>query len=275
MGRAIIVPNITFSSNLGKVTASGWPFNSIELNVQTGMKGGAQGSAVYGDYLFGGQKDNGKITIYNLSTSTLVQTVTVPNSAVSGRHMNSLCFGHLKYDESDEFPLLYGGGNLSNLINIVDIYRVVRANDAFTITRIGSIDISMIGYADVAYWGDKLILQRDKIYVVTPPSTNETSYTLTQSDIVAQYDRGASRQYAQQPCVYKDCICMLYFDTYTSKGTYDFVMKVVDLNSGKIVMDSEFNYNNNYNTEFEAAIVWNGNMYLVNSSNGYLVNLLV
>ena len=275
MGRAIIVPNVTFSSNLGKVTASGWPFKTIELSMQTGMKGGAQGSAVYGDYLFGGQKDNGQITIYNLSTSTLVQTVTVPDSAVSGRHMNSLCFGHLKYDESDEFPLLYGGGNLSSLINIVDVYRVTKTNDTFTITRVGSIDVSILGYVDVAYWGDKLILCKDKVYIVNPPSASETSHTLTQSDIVAQYDRGSGRAYTQQPCTYKNYVCLTFFNTNTSKGTYDFIMKVMDLNNGDIVMYSEFNYNNNYNIEFEAAVVWDGSMYMVNKDNGFLVKMLV
>ena len=64
MGKAILVPNITFSSNLGKVTCSEWPYNAIDLKAQSGMVGSGQGSAVYGDYLFGGYKDNAQIRIY-------------------------------------------------------------------------------------------------------------------------------------------------------------------------------------------------------------------
>lgn len=275
MGRAIIVPNITFSSNLGKVTASGWPFNSIELKVQAGMQGGIQGSAIYGDYLFNGHQNNGQITIYNLSTSALAQTIIVPDSAVSGRHMNSLCFGHLKYSSSDEYPLLYGGGNLGELTNIIDIYRVVRSDNTFSITRVGSIDTSMVGYVDVAYWDDKLVLCGNKIYIVNPPSADDMEHVLTSSDIIAQYERGAVRTYIQQPCVYDDHLYIPYFNTYTSKGTYDFMMKVIDLNTGNVVMNAEFNYNNNYNIEFEAIIVWNNNLYIVSNGSGYSVNLCI
>lgn len=275
MGKAILVPNITFSSNLGKVTCGEWPYKSIELIRQAGIVGSAQGSAVYGDYLFGGNADNAQIKIYNLQTYRNVQTLTVPNSAVSGRHMNSLCFGHLKYDDSDEYPLMYGGGNINDLINIVDIYRVVRSDNNFSITRVGSIDTSIIGYVDVAYWDDKLVLCGNKIYIVNPPAADDMEHVVTDSDIVAQYEKGAVRPYIQQPCVYNDHLYIPYFNTHTSKGTYDFLMKVMDLNTGNVVMNSEFNYNNNYTIEFEAAIVWNNSLYVVNKTSGYLVNLSI
>lgn len=273
MGKAILVPNITFSSNLGKVTCSEWPYNAIELKAQSGMVGSGQGSAVYGDLLFGGYKDNAQIRIFNLQTTAPSQYITVPDSAVSGRHMNSLCFGHLKYDESDEYPLLYGGGNLDALANIIDIYRVVRSDNTFSITRVGSINVSMLGYVDVAYWDNKLVLCGNKIYIVNPPSADDMEHVLTSNDIIAQYERGTVRTYIQQPCVHNDYLYIPYFNTSTSKGAYDFMMKVMDLNTGNVVMNSEFNYNKNYSIEFESVITWNSNLYIVNNTSGYSVNL--
>lgn len=274
MGKAILVPNITFSSNLGKVTCSEWPYNAIELKAQSGMVGSGQGSAVYGDLLFGGYKDNAQIRIYNLQTHTTAQTLTVPDSAVTGRHMNSLCFGHLKYDNADEYPLLYGGGNLDALKTTIDIYRVTQSEGVFSIVRIGALDTSVFGtYVDVAYWNDKLVICGGKIYIVNPPAATETEYVFTQDDIIARYERGTVRTYIQQPCVHNDYLYIPYLNTSTSKGAYDFMMKVMDLNTGNIVMNSEFNYNNNYNIEFESVITWNSNLYIVNNTSGYSVNL--
>lgn len=277
MGKAIIVPNITFTSNLGSVTVSDWPYNAIELEQIVGMQGGTQGSTVYGDLRFcGDAADNGAIKVFDMSTMVMLQTVTVPNAAATGRHMNSFCFGHMKYEDTDEFPLLYGGGNQGDLSNIIDVYRIVRDNGTFTITIVGSIDITMLGYADVAYWNDKLILRaNNNAYIVSLPSDNLTGYVLAQEDIIAQYSIGTSRAYMQQPCVFNNHLYMPFLDTHTSKGTYDYMMKVMDLATGRVVMNAEFNYNNNYSIEFRSVFAWNNHLYLDHSGNGYLVKLTV
>lgn len=282
MGKAIYVPNITFSTNLGSVKPCGWVYMGIELpSADSTMRGSQQGAAVYGDYIFGGEADSGKILIRQLSTAGNIATITISNAAVTGRHMNSLCFGHLKYDVADEFPIMYGGGNIDTLINTIDTYRVTRNGNTFSIALVGSYDTSIFGYVDVAYWdgenNKELILQgRNRTYRVTPPPANTTSYTFTKDDVIAEYWIGSYRQYIQQPCVFQDRLFFPYFDTYTQKGTYDFMMKVLDLRTGEILWESkEFNYNQNYSIEFEAAVVWNNQLYLVNTTYGYKVDLVI
>ncbi len=279
MGKAILVPNVTFSNNLGKVTSNDYPYNGLELvkvNNQPPIGRAAQGVAIYGNYIFTPLAIGvEQIEIRDMLSGNVIQTVTVQEN-VGDRHGNSMVFGHLKYNESDEFPLLYGGGNLNSLINTIDVYHVTRTNGVFSIAHIQTIDTSICNsYVDVAYWNDKLVLCGAKEFIVNPPTTLLSEYTLTSGDIIKQFNRkGASRQYVQQSCVWNNCLYMPLFDTFTSKGTYDFMMKVINLNTEEVCMDAEFNYNNNYGIEFEAVFVWNENLYAIVGFNVYKILLI-
>lgn len=69
-----------------------------------------QGGACFGDYLFMFKENNTTCWIYNLSTRTLIQTITIPSAErgfVSDCHANTVNFGTEYYDSNDPFPLIY------------------------------------------------------------------------------------------------------------------------------------------------------------------------
>ena len=87
-----------------------------------------QGGACYGDYFIQGYETNEFITIYNLKTKSYVTTLYIPAPPPnSNTHSNTLNFGVQKYDENDDFPLLYiSSGYQTNNISYIYVYRIFK-----------------------------------------------------------------------------------------------------------------------------------------------------
>ena len=87
-----------------------------------------QGGACYGDYFVQGYETNEFITIYNLKTKSYVTTLSIPAPPPSSKtHSNTLNFGVQKYDENDDFPLLYiSSGYQTNNISYIYVYRIYK-----------------------------------------------------------------------------------------------------------------------------------------------------
>ena len=87
-----------------------------------------QGGACYGDYFIQGYETNEFITIYNLKTKSYVTTLYIPAPPPSSKtHSNTLNFGVQKYDENDDFPLLYiSSGYRTNNISYIYVYRIFK-----------------------------------------------------------------------------------------------------------------------------------------------------
>ena len=88
-----------------------------------------QGGACYGDYLFMFTENNTTCWVYNLLTGTLLQTINIPSEErgfVSQCHCNTVNFGTEKYDDDDQFPLIYvSTGYASGGYSGALVYRIV------------------------------------------------------------------------------------------------------------------------------------------------------
>lgn len=102
-----------------------------------------QGGACYGDYLFMFTENNTTCWVYNLSTNTLVQTITIPSEErgfVSDCHCNTVNFGTEKYNEGDDFPLVYVSTGYNDGTNSgVLVYRIVNSNNTYSLTLVQTV----------------------------------------------------------------------------------------------------------------------------------------
>lgn len=118
---------------------------------------GAQDGAIHGDYLFR-FRSKGYGYVYDLRTLGEEYTELVPiaefqldKSDIIAPHSNAVVFGNEKYDEADEFPLLYS--NIYNnyrkeedqLVGVTCVYRIMREGDGFTSKLVQLIEI---GFTD-------------------------------------------------------------------------------------------------------------------------------
>lgn len=76
-----------------------------ELFRESGVKGGIQGAAVFGDKFFQFHDHNTSISIFDLRTGALIQDI--PTGEVKTWHNNNVNFSTVYYEESDRYPLVY------------------------------------------------------------------------------------------------------------------------------------------------------------------------
>lgn len=163
-----------------------------------------QACAAYNGYLFEFMNDNVGVNIYNLAASTPAFHSTVIPTNISTGHCNSACFGTMKYDNADTFPLLYTSGGQSADYNKVQVYRVTLDNDVFTITQVQDITMPVATEANRLYWaqiyiddilGDMWYVGnhkgarwvRFKIPQIKDGDTVISSVVLTDSDVIDEF----------------------------------------------------------------------------------------
>lgn len=99
-----------------------------------------QGGDAWGVYFFQFVAFNSIVRVYDLSTKTLVQTVTIGGSQrgfVPNCHCNTVCFGTEYYDVDDIFPLIYvSTGYASGGYTGALVYRITQHNGSFFITLV-------------------------------------------------------------------------------------------------------------------------------------------
>lgn len=154
--------------------------NQLELTpVFTARKG--QDGAIYGDYLFRFAND-GHCFVYSLSQQEQIAEFCIDKTDLLKPHSNSVGFGTERYDETDEFPLLYT--NIYNnyakqeerLEGVCCVYRITREGASFTgtlvqVIRIGFVEErelwkSLPGNEDVRSYGNFVPdVFRDRMYV--------------------------------------------------------------------------------------------------------------
>lgn len=222
-----------YSPNPVKVT------NQLELTpVFTARKG--QDGAIYGDYLFRFAND-GHCFVYSLSRQEQIAEFCIDKTDLLKPHSNSVGFGTERYDEADEFPLLYT--NIYNnyakqeerLEGVCCVYRITRNGTAFAgtlvqVIRIGFVEDrelwkSLPGNVDVRSYGNfvpdvfrdrmYVFLMRDKEHVTryfsfALPRLADGVYdecwgvnvvTLRKEDILVQFD-DEYMHYMQGACAY-------------------------------------------------------------------------
>ena len=253
MGKAIVVPDIVFEGvgNKKKVTCNKWVFNGYELvSCGFGNHTFMQGVAVVDNFAIHFSNDSDIFYVYDLVNKRQVQQTTFQEADIN-RHSNCLNFGTKKYDESDEFPLLYGSGYEANegggnIQKTVDVYRVQRNNGVWSITRVQVIDYSGlssgIGYTNACIWGDSLCLVPFSGYNCyefecpdVPEGDTISTYNLTDEDLVKVHYNVTKQTFDLK----QGLTCVgnyLYITNSTYNGTiFRHIIDVCDLRTDDIV----------------------------------------
>ena len=136
-----------------KVYGSGYPgeldFVAPPLETVATVAGGRQDGDVYGGYLFSFNAA-GTCQVYSADTYQPISDFTLDRLGVLKPHANSVCFGSFRYEESDEFPLLYCNvynnyRNDRSYDGMCNVYRIQREGNVFTSTLV---QVIKIGFTD-------------------------------------------------------------------------------------------------------------------------------
>lgn len=145
------------------------------FNIHIGQDG-----AVYNGLLFRFETD-GRCWVYDVAQQTEIGHFTLDKSDILIPHCNAVCFGSERYEETDEFPLLYA--NLYNsyanesdrMEGVCCVYRIQRTQDGFTSTLVQLIRIgftenlalwkSLESNGDIRPYGNFVVdTERQKLY---------------------------------------------------------------------------------------------------------------
>lgn len=236
----------------------------------TARKG--QDGVIYGDFLFRFAKD-GNCFVFSLSGQEQIAQFCIDKTDLLKPHSNSVGFGTERYDESDEFPLLYT--NIYNnyakqdqrLEGVCCVYRITRNGSEFAgtlvqVIRIGFVEDrelwkSLPGNEDVRSYGNFVpdvfrgkmyaFLMRDKEHVTRYfcfdlPKLADGEYcdqwgvnvvTLTKEDILSQFD-DEYMNYMQGACAYDGKIYSAEgFDMKNPEQVDRPGIRVIDMDAGR------------------------------------------
>lgn len=234
------------------------------------------GSAVYGDYLFTANNSMSKIAVTDMRNKT--QVATIEFTAVSTYHCNVVNFGTEKYDNADDFPLMYiSMENASEHKAIV--MRIQHSGNVFTATQVQTItyptntDAGMYyqncfidnggGYMYVAgstlndYHsgnGNKL-----KVKKYALPLLSAGDVQLTNADVLNEFEvdllTAPQGGFIANGKLVQTC-------GLGSSDYPDVRICMIDLINGKTVTNILLN-NYGITTEQESAFVWDGGLYIM------------
>ncbi len=133
------------------ITLGGATTNTFKMNGLPNIGHGQDGE-MYGGYIFN-FSNNGMCSVYNDEYEYLSR-FRVDKSLVLNPHANSVQFGTLKYDPSDEFPLLYVNiyNNYSKetdrKIGTCCVYRLTREGDNFSTKLVQVVKVGFAGTSE-------------------------------------------------------------------------------------------------------------------------------
>jgi hypothetical protein len=161
----------------------------VYMNISTG---GCQGSTVYGNYFVIGFAQSKKyIKIYDLQTKELAQQVDIPEFSNPRYHANTISFSGIKYDNADEFPLLYicSGYTDTSSVSTSEVYvvRIIGTEGSWTTELVQTITLDFGKVNNWTEWVCDPVLNRawiigsgiDKYICVAIPDISESEVTIT------------------------------------------------------------------------------------------------
>ena len=139
-----VIPIIDWTSQLTTASYVGekivFPLNTY-TNSQVGTlqsgTGSRQGGAIFGDYLFQFHDTLANVCVFNLSTATNVQKITL--TAIANCHAGSGGFSKTFYDVSDPFPLLYISSMDERKIYV---FRITLVGGSYVMSKIQTITLA-------------------------------------------------------------------------------------------------------------------------------------
>ena len=160
-----------------------------------------QGGACFGNYLFMFADNVATCWMYNLSTQSLVQTISVSSDQrgfVSNAHCNTVNFGSEYYDTNDSFPLLYvSTGYQSNGYSGALVYRVISSTESdvttYDLVLVQTLKIpGALGWTEfvIGEEGDCYIKAESggiKYYRMVLPTLSQGDYTFDMDNALAVY----------------------------------------------------------------------------------------
>ena len=231
-----------------------------------------QDGAIYGDFLFRFETD-GRCFVFSLKEEKQIAEFRLDKTELLKPHSNAVAFGSERYDEADEFPLLYT--NIYNnyakqeerLEGMCCVYRITRDESTFAaklvqVIRIGFVEDlqlwkSLPGREDVRPYGNLVpdvfrgrlyaFVMRDKEHVtryfsfqLPKLADGERSerwdvkvVTLQKEDILSWFDDEYMR-YMQGACAYDGKIYSAEgFDMKTADAPNHPAIRVIDMDAGK------------------------------------------
>ncbi|MBE6644904.1 MAG: hypothetical protein E7612_05950 [Ruminococcaceae bacterium] len=258
------------------------------------VNGNRQDGAVYGEYLFS-FNSSGRCNVYSANNFNPVSEFTLDKESLIKPHSNSVCFGTTKYNEDDEFPLLYCNvyntyKNDRSYDGMCNVYRIARNGTSFESTLVQVIKIGFTddtqkwssADGDVRPFGNFVVnTDNNNLYAFTMRDEGRTTrffsfklpsltdgkpdatlgvniVTLYVDDIIDSFDTEYFN-YIQGASYYKDKIYSL--EGFTDSETNKAALKIIDLDT-KTVKKIDL-YGMNLKTEPETVYVFNGVGYYI------------
>lgn len=144
-----------------------------------------QGCAVYNNYLFVADNSLSCIGIYDLTSKTLVNTVSFTPNA--NYHCNNLNFGTYKYADSDATPCLYiSQENLST--HLILVFQVTFNGSTFGLNLVQTITMPAPSVGVAPYYPNSMIDADNGILYVMGYSNNSYNASNSNKLIVLKYE---------------------------------------------------------------------------------------
>lgn len=228
-----------------------------------------QGADIYDKYLFQFQHTNSKVFIYDIEEKRQIGIVTL--KAVSNNHCNAVSFSNIFFEETDFFPLLYVSGSLSGTYNHIQVYRILKENENFSITKVQEIVLP-----NNLSWSSAVIdkttnnmyiyanNQGAQIAKFSIPDIKQAEIKLTDDEILDLFTLSGFMH--QQGACIKDSLLYL-MDGVPNWGDTNY-LRIIDLKNKKDYRTINFTELGYGRIEFESISTFNDNFILTTNNSG-------
>lgn len=233
-----------------------------------------QGGACFGDYLFMFTENNTTCWMYNLSTNSLIQTITIPSEErgfVSNCHCNTVNFGTEYYEASDPFPLIYvSTGYSSGEYNGALVYRIVATTEndttTYSLSLVQTLKMPGTGWTEFVTGEDGFCYlcytSTRKIYKMKMPALSDGDVIFDLEQALAVYQFTPQQSWyngsRNQNRLYHNGKIYMVSGVPASGETSLFV--VLDLATGRREVEIDLKNTLGLASEPETVFIWNGHL---------------
>lgn len=231
-----------------------------------------QGAASFKNYHFQFQNRNKFVFICDLSTKKFIKVIGLQE--VSENHCNNISFSNIYYEPTDYFPLLYVSGSTRGDYNHVQVYRILKDNSNFTITKVQEITLPDCTNSNHLYWTSVAIdNEHQYLYAYSNhkggritkfeiPSIKSAEIILSDPDILEQFV--VAQFTSQQGGVIHNNILYVLDSQSDSRGTN--YIRLIDLQQKKDHSIYNLTKAGYGDLEFEGITFYNDSILLITAN---------